>query len=100
MGYSEDNPRADGQSDQLTRLDNEFHDIIYKASDSRMLKHILGSLHQNIRRARTSNLNLPARSNESLEEHRAIFAAMEAKDALAAKKAMEEHIKNAHSAKG
>ena len=42
----------------------------------------------------------PARSNESLEEHRAIFAAMEAKDALAAKKAMEEHIKNAHSAKG
>ena len=68
--------------------------------DFRMLKHILGSLHQNIRRARTSNLNLPARSNESLEEHRAIFTAMEAKDALAAKKAMEEHIKNAHSAKG
>ena len=89
-----------GDANQLTRLDNEFHDIIYKASDSRMLKHILGSLHQNIRRARTSNLNLPARSNESLEEHRAIFAAMEAKDALAAKKAMEEHIKNAHSAKG
>lgn len=87
-----------GGASQLSRLDNEFHELIYKACDSRMLSHILASLHQNTRRARTSSLTIPSRPNDSLKEHRAIFAAIEAGDPQAAKEAMENHVKNAHSA--
>ncbi|MDD6045087.1 MAG: GntR family transcriptional regulator [Clostridia bacterium] len=87
-----------GGAAQLSRLDNEFHELIYRACASRMLSHILASLHQNTRRARTSSLTIPSRPNDSLKEHRAVFAAIEAGDPEAAKDAMEKHVKNAHSA--
>ena len=87
-----------GGAEQLSRLDNEFHELIYKACDSRMLSHILASLHQNTRRARTSSLTVPSRPHDSLNEHKAVFAAIKAGDPEAAKEAMENHVKNAHSA--
>ena len=87
-----------GGAEQLSRLDNEFHELIYKACDSRMLSHILASLHQNTRSARTSSLTVPSRPNDSLKEHKAVFAAIKAGDPEAAKEAMENHVKNAHSA--
>ena len=87
-----------GGAEQLSRLDNEFHELIYKACDSRMLSHILASLHQNTRMARTSSLTIPSRPNDSLKEHKAVFAAIKAGDPEAAKEAMENHVKNAHSA--
>ena len=87
-----------GGAEQLSKLDNEFHELIFKACDSRMLSHILTSLHQNTRRARTSSLTIPSRPGDSLKEHKAIFAAIKAGDPDAAKVAMENHVKNAHSA--
>ena len=84
---------------QITRLDTEFHDVIYSAGNSRMLKQILASLHQNIRMARRSSLNVPTRPMESLAEHRAIFAALEKHDAEECKLAMERHVGNVHSCK-
>jgi len=81
---------------QLARLDTEFHDVIYSAANSRMLKHVLASLHQNARRARRSSLTTPDRPNESLQEHKAIFRAIEIHDAQGAKQAMEKHVSNAH----
>jgi len=87
-----------GGAEQLSRLDNEFHELIYKACDSRMLRHILASLHQNTRRARTSSLTIPSRPHDSLNEHKAVFAAIKAGDPEAAKEAMENHVKNAHTA--
>ena len=84
---------------QIARWDTEFHDVIYTASNSRMLKQILASLHQNIRMARRSSLNVPARPMESLTEHQAIFAALEKHDAEEAKCAMERHVGNVHSCK-
>lgn len=83
---------------QLSRLDGEFHELIYKACNSRMLRQTLGMLHQNALQARQSSLNMPARPSSSLEEHRAVYAAIEAHDPEAAKAAMELHVKNAHMA--
>ena len=61
----------------LARLDTEFHDVIFSASDSRILRHILTSLHQNTRRVRRTSLTVPERPTQSLAEHRAIFEAIE-----------------------
>lgn len=81
----------------LARLDTEFHDVIYSASDSRVLRHILAQLHQNTRQVRQSSLTTPERPTHSLSEHRAIFEAIEQHRASDAKTLMEAHIANAHS---
>ncbi len=78
----------------LARLDSQFHDTIFSASNSRMLKHILTSLHQNTQRVRRFSLSVPERSHKSTEEHKAIFKAIEAHDPVRAKKLMESHIMN------
>ncbi len=81
----------------LARLDTEFHDVIFSASNSRILRHILTSLHRNTRQVRMSSLNSPERPSHSLSEHRAIFDAIEHHRAEEAKSAMESHVSNAHS---
>lgn len=79
----------------LARLDAEFHEIIFTASHSRILKHILSSLHQNAKRQRQSSLAIPRRPYKSMEEHKAIYSAIEKRDPQTAKAAMETHILNA-----
>lgn len=79
----------------LARLDSEFHEIIFSASNSRTLKHILVSLHQNAQHARKSSLMSPGRTPKSLEEHKEIYAALCDHDAQRAKLCMEQHIQTA-----
>lgn len=76
----------------LVTLDTRFHELIYEASGSRTIRHILASLHHNIRKARQSSLTLPDRAPNSLEEHRNIFRAIERRDAPEAKAQMEAHV--------
>ncbi len=76
----------------LVTLDTRFHELIYEASGSRTIRHILASLHHNIRKARQSSLTLPDRAPNSLEEHRSIFRAIERRDAPEAKAQMEAHV--------
>lgn len=78
--------------EHLVRLDTRFHEIIYEASGSRTLRHILTSLHHNIHQARQSSLTMPDRAVYSLGEHKNIFSAIERHDAPAAKEYMETHI--------
>lgn len=79
----------------LVRLDTMFHEVIYEASSSRTLRHVLASLHQNIHLARQSSLTIPERAPRSLEEHKKIYAALEAHDADAAKSCIEQHVATA-----
>ncbi len=83
-------------AENLARLDTQFHEIIFEACDSRILKNILSSLHQNLQRARRSSLTEPTRPHKSLAEHRAIFEAIERHDASQAKDLMTAHIRKAH----
>lgn len=80
----------------LARLDTEFHDVIYSASDSRVLRHILAQLHQNTRQVRRNSLAVPERPGNSLIEHKKIFEAIEQHKPNEAKAAMEMHIAHAH----
>ena len=83
----------------LARLDSESHDVVFAASDSRILRHILAQLHRNARRVRRTSLTSPERPMQSLKEHRAIFEAIERRDAEGAKAAMESHVANVHTNK-
>ncbi|MEG1547655.1 MAG: GntR family transcriptional regulator [Clostridia bacterium] len=79
---------------KLSILDSDFHEIIFASCNSRVLKHILGSLHQNAQRARRSSLGVPERPHKSFEEHRAIFIAIQEHRAADAKALMEAHVAN------
>lgn len=85
---------AKGNFDQVVELDNKFHDILYTASGSRELRHVLTDFHHYLRRVRKITLAVPQRAAESNEEHRKIVEALKEKDAVQAEKLANQHIMN------
>lgn len=79
----------------LLNLDSRFHDIIFKASKSRPLMHILSTFHHYAQRARSASLETMGRAQKVLEEHKAIFSALSARDPELAEKLTTEHAENA-----
>jgi len=83
--------------DKMLTINTGFHQVIYEASQNRMLRKLLAS-YQNFLKYKGmesvyDNDYLPT----VLEEHRAIFMAFKNKDVEAGAAAMERHIDNASS---
>ena len=87
---------AKSNAEKIKDLDTEFHDVIYEASGSPTFASILSPLHHKLMKFRKVSLQFSDRSTQSVEEHKKIFAAIEAKDEDAAKALMLEHINNAY----
>lgn len=81
--------------DQLMKFDSKFHDIIFKASKSGPLMHMLSTFHHYIQSARINSFATPGRPAKVFNEHRAIFEAITKKDADTAEELTIEHIRNA-----
>ena len=75
-------------------LDNRFHEILYEASDSKVLNHTLSDFHHYVERVRKVSLGSPKRASESNEEHRKIVEALKVHDAKQAQKLANMHIMN------
>jgi DNA-binding GntR family transcriptional regulator len=87
--------KAKGEkSQQVTELDGKFHEILYDASNSRILKHVLSDFHKYVRLARESSVAKQSRAEKSIEEHRGILEAIRNKDADKAEMLANEHIMN------
>ena len=84
-----------GDVDHLRALDGRFHDIIYAGCGSRVLQETLARLHKKIQLYRRNAIQAPPRAASSVEEHKAILAAIVAKDADRAVERMHAHILNA-----
>ena len=82
-------------AEHLKQLDTEFHSIIYRASQNRLLNTILSDLHRNIKGYRKLSLSVPERLERSTQEHREILSAIEKGDGEAADKLMAAHVKAA-----
>lgn len=80
--------------DQLYELDNRFHDLLYQASGSRMIGHVLSDFHHYVERIRKVSLANPERSKLFNEEHKAIVKAILQKDEAMAEKLANEHMYN------
>ncbi|MBQ9119314.1 MAG: GntR family transcriptional regulator [Lachnospiraceae bacterium] len=78
--------------EQIVELDNKFHEIIYEACDSKMLRHILSDYHHYVERVRKVSLSDVNRATKSNEEHTKILEAIRAKDAELAEHLAHEHI--------
>lgn len=86
---------AKNDVEHLMTFDSKFHDIIFRASKSSPLMHMLSTFHHYIQSARNKSFDTPGRPPKALEEHRAIFEAISNRDADTAEELTIRHITNA-----
>lgn len=78
--------------EQILELDNRFHELLYQASASRELIHVLKDYHQYVQRVRKITLAEPERVKNSTGEHRLIVEALKNHDPETAQKQARNHI--------
>ena len=81
--------------DHLRKVDDEFHDAICRLSKRTVLTDTLIPLHRKTRRFRRIAMENRERTTLTTQEHRGIYEAIMAGDALLAKKLTKAHIANA-----
>lgn len=81
-------------AEQVLELDNKFHEILYEASKSPVLKHTLSDFHHYVERVRKITLADMQRAMASNEEHRQIIEALKIKDRQNAEKLATRHMMN------
>ncbi len=81
--------------ERLVEVDTKFHESIYRASRNERLLPIINNLREQIQRFRATSLAYPGRMKQSLEEHRALVEAIQARDVVLARQLAHEHIENA-----
>lgn len=91
---SEFHTKKEGGSntDQVAALDGKFHTVLYEASNSRILSHILTDLHKYVLVARKFSVVSEDRARKSIREHKQILRAIRDKDADLAEQLANEHI--------
>ena len=84
----------------IGELDHRFHDMLYKATKSKILKQVLSDFHTYVQKTRMESLATPGRAICLLKEHTAIFEAVKNKDGQRAEELTNKHInevsKNMH----
>lgn len=87
--------RADANN--LTRLDTEFHHLLYDICKSKTLKQVLRTLHANSVYIRSKSYHSSERTHKSLAEHQAICEAISSRNSERASQLLTEHVGNAHA---
>lgn len=83
---------ADADYGGFYKLDGELHELILSFTGFNRLAHVAATAWVHVNRARQLVLPMPGRVAETLEEHRAVVAALEARDPEAARQAMRRHL--------
>ena len=81
--------------ERIKTMDSKFHQLIYRYCGSAVLNDTLMPLHKKVQKYRRASVENNSRAQQSAREHRAIFEAIEARNAALAEKYTTEHIANA-----
>ena len=81
--------------EHLRQMDDQFHNMLYELSGRSVLRDTLQPLHRKTQRYRKQSISNDERLALSIQEHKEIFSAVEAKDPEKAAKLMTEHIRKA-----
>lgn len=84
-----------GDPQALSRANRRFHRQIHLASHNRYLVQQLELVHRSMALLATTSLAVEGRDEAALEEHARIVAAIEARDADVARRAVMDHISKA-----
>lgn len=82
----------DGDLSGFHQTDAQMHELILSFTGYRRLAALAETSWVHVNRARQLNLPLPGRMQATLTEHKAIVAALEARDPKAAREAMRRHL--------
>lgn len=85
---------GEGKARQVSELDGRFHQVLYEASDSRILEHVLKDFHKYVKMARQLSIGTSDRAEQSIAEHKGILEAVKCKDEDLAEKLADKHIMN------
>jgi DNA-binding GntR family transcriptional regulator len=80
---------------QMARLNEQFHQAIYKAARNRFLLSALNSLSDALRLLTRTTYSVPNRGKTGLQEHRRIFDAISKRNGDLAEKYARDHIATA-----
>jgi DNA-binding GntR family transcriptional regulator len=95
-GHGKQKSVQEGKGYYQESKDFDFHFRIVTASGNERLAQMLtGDLYYLLRVYRYKSSTKPGRAMEALDEHRAIVAALQKRDAKAAEAAMRTHLRNA-----
>ncbi len=83
-----------GDVTKIFELNTKFHEIIYMATKSRYLEHVLRDFQLFIKSTRNKSLRSEGRMETALEEHKCILEAFINKDAPTAVSMLTKHITN------
>jgi DNA-binding GntR family transcriptional regulator len=84
---------ADGDVSGFYQMDAAMHELLLSFTGFRKLAQVSETAWLHVNRARQLILPVPGRIAATLEEHRAILAALEARDADAARIAVRDHLR-------
>ena len=76
----------------LVELDVSFHQAIADAARNRVLADLVRGLGEALQGSREATLAIPGRARRSLQEHRAVLAALRRRDPEGARRAMARHV--------
>ncbi len=85
---------AQANEDGWLRLDEQYHELLFKMSHNFKAEEIIKNLNQQWHRLRLGILAIEGRLEKSFEEHEEIALAILDKNPDAAEKAMKEHLQN------
>ena len=80
--------------DKVFDMDGKFHEMLYEASGSKQLHHLLSDYHHYVQRVRKRSVSENVRAGKSIEEHKRILEAIRAHDPDRAEELAKEHIVN------
>ncbi len=83
---------------RIAKLNIEFHQIIERCSKSKELILLLDNLQKKSRESFSVIISKRDRQKESIQEHKAIVAALNKKDGILVEKLMKKHAENAKKA--
>ncbi|MBS0391056.1 MAG: GntR family transcriptional regulator [Comamonadaceae bacterium] len=92
--------RSTHERDQYFAVNERFHMLLLALADNRWRDQMVADLRKVMKLNRHNSLLKQGRIEESLQEHRAIMAALRARDAAKAMRSMQLHFSNGLQAAG
>jgi DNA-binding GntR family transcriptional regulator len=89
---------AAGNYDAYRPINHEVHELLQSIAANRWLNDIVVNLRRVLMLHRYVTIWLPERLRQSVEEHRELLTALEARDADAAERIMRAHVVNQREA--
>lgn len=86
--------KGDSNMAQVSELDGKFHKVLYEASNSRILEHVLSDFHKYVQMARRQSVKTKDRARKSIAEHKEILEAIKSRDKDLAETLANRHIMN------